>query len=211
MTFSDDNDALRQRAQELERELESSRAGRKEAEAEVERLNAALAEARRELEQLRAGKPAQEPDPRRRRAGLVAVIAAALLVACAAVVLVVSHETPRPAEPVPATSPPSPQPAAARILPETQPDERLVRSIIQQHAAELQGCYEQELQASPSLAGTVMLQLAIDAGRVTPEIASGSTLNNARVESCIVAAASRWSFPRDSRFTFRYPIVFRSK
>jgi len=210
MSYSDDNDALRQRAQELERELESSRAGREKAEAEVARLNAALAEARREVEQLRAGTPAQEPDPRRRRAGLVAVVAAALLVACAAVVLVVSHETP-PAGPVPATSPPSPQPAPARVLPETQPDESLVRSIIQQHAAELQGCYEQELQASPSLAGTVMLQLAIDAGRVTPEIASGSTLNNARVETCIVAAASRWSFPRDSRFTFRYPIVFRNQ
>jgi hypothetical protein len=216
MTYRDDNDALRQQVQELERELESARAeaaGRKEAEAEVERLKSALAEAQLELERLRPG-AAQQAALRRRGAMLAGVGVAALLVVGAVAFLLVSRGG---SEVAPASTPadqvavvPSPG-STTGALPETERDERLVRSIIQQHAGEIRGCYEKELQASPGMAGTVTLQLAIDDGRVTPEIvAAGSTLNNAKVEACIVAAARRWSFPRDTRFTFRYPLVFRT-
>jgi TonB family protein len=57
-------------------------------------------------------------------------------------------------------------------------------------------CYEQELAQRPDLAGRVTVSFIISAtGSVQTASVMNTTLNNARVESCVVAAVRRWTFP----------------
>ena len=57
-------------------------------------------------------------------------------------------------------------------------------------------CYEQELPRQPDLVGKIDVQFTIAAsGQVSAAAVQRSTIGNARVESCTVAAVRRWQFP----------------
>lgn len=72
----------------------------------------------------------------------------------------------------------------------------VIRRVIQRHINEVRFCYEQELNQRPDLEGRVMVRFIIAAsGSVQSASIGSSTLNNARVEGCIVQAVRRWTFP----------------
>jgi TonB family protein len=76
-------------------------------------------------------------------------------------------------------------------------DREIIRRIIRRHINEVRYCYEQELVKRPGLGGRVAVQFTIAAtGQVIASTLQSSTLNNARVESCIVQAVRRWEFPK---------------
>jgi hypothetical protein len=72
----------------------------------------------------------------------------------------------------------------------------VIRRVIRRHINEVRFCYEQELAQRPDLAGRVTVSFIISAtGAVQTATVSNTTLNNARVEGCIVQAVRRWTFP----------------
>jgi Ca-activated chloride channel family protein len=92
-------------------------------------------------------------------------------------------------------------------------DKSLIRRVIHFHLNEVKFCYEKELLQNPRLAGRVELKLVSDGtGNVTSAAISASTLGNAAVESCIAAAARRWTFPAvqgGGIVQVSYPFVFQ--
>jgi TonB family protein len=72
----------------------------------------------------------------------------------------------------------------------------VIRRVIQRHINEVRFCYEQELNSRPDLEGRVMVSFIIaSTGAVQSASVGNSTINNARVEGCIVQAVQRWTFP----------------
>ena len=71
-----------------------------------------------------------------------------------------------------------------------------IRRTVRRHVNEVRFCYEQELAQRSDLAGRVTVSFIISmSGAVQTAAVSNSTLGNARVESCIVQAVHRWTFP----------------
>lgn len=76
-------------------------------------------------------------------------------------------------------------------------DREIVRRIIRRHINEVKYCYEQELTKKPDLGGRISVQFTIaGSGQVIASVLQSSTMNNARVENCIVQAVRRWEFPK---------------
>lgn len=72
----------------------------------------------------------------------------------------------------------------------------VIRRTIRRHVNEVRFCYEQELSQRPDLAGRVTVSFIISqTGAVASSGVQSSTLSNAAVESCIVTAVRRWTFP----------------
>ncbi|HEY8428755.1 MAG TPA: AgmX/PglI C-terminal domain-containing protein [Sandaracinaceae bacterium] len=72
----------------------------------------------------------------------------------------------------------------------------VIRRVIQRHINEIRFCYEQELNQRPDLEGRVLVSFIISStGAVQSAGVGSSTINNARVEGCIVQAVRRWTFP----------------
>ncbi|MCX7808562.1 MAG: TonB family protein, partial [Deltaproteobacteria bacterium] len=72
----------------------------------------------------------------------------------------------------------------------------VIRRIIRRHINEVRFCYEQELHTRPDLAGRVAVQFLISpTGSVANAQVASTSLNNERVENCIVQAVRRWTFP----------------
>ena len=76
-------------------------------------------------------------------------------------------------------------------------DKEITRRIVSQHMNEVKFCYDQELVRKPSLAGRVSVQFAIAPnGRVLTSVLQSTSMNEPRVESCVVNAVRRWEFPK---------------
>jgi hypothetical protein len=76
-------------------------------------------------------------------------------------------------------------------------DREIVRRVVRQHLNEVRYCYEQALARKPALAGRVVAHFSITpSGSVLASALQSSTLGDAAVESCIVAATRRWAFPQ---------------
>jgi TonB family protein len=68
--------------------------------------------------------------------------------------------------------------------------------MIRDHLGEVKSCYEPELVKKPDLQGRMTVQFTIAAsGRVVAAALEESTMGDALVESCTVAAVHRWQFP----------------
>ena len=77
------------------------------------------------------------------------------------------------------------------------PKQEIVPRIIRRHFDEVKSCYDQELSRQPALAGRIDVQFTIaPSGQISEASVRQSTLGNAYVESCIVAALRRWEFPK---------------
>jgi TonB family protein len=73
----------------------------------------------------------------------------------------------------------------------------VIRRVVRRHINEVRFCYEQELNAQPDLEGRVTVTFIISpTGAVQNSSLNASTIGNARVESCVVAAVRRWGFPQ---------------
>ena len=75
-------------------------------------------------------------------------------------------------------------------------DKEIIRRTVRRHLNEVRYCYDNALAAHPALSGRLVVQFTIaPTGRVLAALLSSSTLGNAAVESCVVAAVRRWEFP----------------
>jgi hypothetical protein len=72
----------------------------------------------------------------------------------------------------------------------------VIRRTVQLHLNEVRHCYEQGLNARPDLQGRVAVKFVIGAsGAVTIATRADSDVGERGVESCIVDAVGRWTFP----------------
>ncbi|MGB8332570.1 MAG: TonB family protein [Polyangiales bacterium] len=72
----------------------------------------------------------------------------------------------------------------------------VIRRVVHRHINEVKFCYEQQLNARPDLQGRVTTKFVISpTGSVQSAMVDTSSLRNEAVESCIVRAVRRWTFP----------------
>jgi hypothetical protein len=85
-----------------------------------------------------------------------------------------------------------------------------VNRVVLAHRGALQACFEIEAQKDPTLRGGVVVSWTIDAsGAVTSATRASSTLNNARVEGCVLRQIKAWHFPASDGSTLaNYPFSF---
>ncbi|WP_373045501.1 AgmX/PglI C-terminal domain-containing protein [Vulgatibacter sp.] len=92
-------------------------------------------------------------------------------------------------------------------------DKELVRKVVHSHHSQLKYCYESELVRQPNMSGKITVKWVIGSqGRVTQVSTVSSSLNNARVASCINARVKSWNFPAPKGggiAVITYPFVFR--
>jgi hypothetical protein len=73
----------------------------------------------------------------------------------------------------------------------------LIRGVIRQRHAQLDECYDEELEGSSGLCGQVVMQLIIsNTGEVQAARILQATLRSPEAERCIVRKIQRWMFPR---------------
>jgi hypothetical protein len=86
-----------------------------------------------------------------------------------------------------------------------------VRRVVMSHLGGVRACYESEAQRNPSLSGGVTVAWQIEpGGNVSSASVGGTTLNNARVEGCLVRQVRAWKFPTSETPTTvaGYPFKF---
>ncbi len=72
----------------------------------------------------------------------------------------------------------------------------VIRGVIRSHIDEVRVCYERSLALRPEIAGRVTVAFIISpSGAVSSANVATSTLGDAQVETCIVAAVRTWAFP----------------
>lgn len=95
-----------------------------------------------------------------------------------------------------------------------QLSQEAIRRVVQRHLPEVRFCYEQGLQANPSLEGRVTVSWIIDGGgRVQSSSLASSSVSNGEVEQCIVRAVQRWTFPAPENggvVGVNYPFVLQT-
>jgi hypothetical protein len=95
----------------------------------------------------------------------------------------------------------------------TQRDPDIIDAIINQNKASVEYCYQSQLKVDPNLRGEVLLNFDIlPTGKVGAARIVESTLNNQKIERCIISSIKRWAFPAlsDARgmVTIRTKFVF---
>jgi len=95
-------------------------------------------------------------------------------------------------------------------------DKELIRKVIQDHAAQIRYCYEQQLAVNPRLQGKVSIKWVInaDGSASNPQIdGSGTTLEDAKVHECMMSRIMTWAFPKPKGggiAVITYPWILRS-
>jgi pSer/pThr/pTyr-binding forkhead associated (FHA) protein len=90
-------------------------------------------------------------------------------------------------------------------------DRGAIQKVVNAHLYQVQGCYERQLAANPSLAGKATFQWVINpSGGVAGVRIAQSSIGSVEVMSCIQGAISRWSFPKPEggSVTVTYPFAF---
>jgi hypothetical protein len=76
-------------------------------------------------------------------------------------------------------------------------DKEIIRRVVRLHMNEVKYCYDKELVTKPRLEGRISVQFVISpVGQVISSVLNSSTMNNLRVEKCVVDAVKRWGFPK---------------
>jgi hypothetical protein len=95
-------------------------------------------------------------------------------------------------------------------------DKELVRKVIQEHAAQIRYCYEQELALNPKLSGKVSIKWQIngDGSASMAMVDQGATtLQSSNVHKCMMARIVSWEFPKPKGggvAIITYPWILRS-
>jgi FHA domain len=95
-------------------------------------------------------------------------------------------------------------------------DKELIRKVIQEHAAQIRFCYEEQLAVNPKLAGKVVIKWVIDAeGNASNASvdASATTLASDKVHQCMMARIVSWQFPKPKGggiAVITYPWILRA-
>lgn len=71
------------------------------------------------------------------------------------------------------------------------PDE--ISEVVNRHSAAVQSCYQREVKRNPDLKGKIVVRFTITPeGKVNKVELISSTLNNSRVERCVISRIRRW-------------------
>jgi hypothetical protein len=95
-------------------------------------------------------------------------------------------------------------------------DKELVRKVIQDHAAQIRYCYEQQLAINPRLQGKVAIKWIInaDGSATSAQVDRGTTtLEDGKVHECMMARIQSWQFPKPKgggMAVITYPWILRS-
>lgn len=72
-----------------------------------------------------------------------------------------------------------------------------IQQTIQKNIGSVIKCYEDELESKPDLKGRVQLSFDIEVdGKILKSSVAKTTLNNQKVEDCIVESSKTWIFPK---------------
>ncbi len=88
--------------------------------------------------------------------------------------------------------------------------EQIMR-VVRRNQGAVRYCYENELQRQPRLAGRIVIRWRVArSGSVSSARVGSSTMNNARVEGCIVRQVRRWRFPQPDggEVDVDFPFIF---
>lgn len=88
--------------------------------------------------------------------------------------------------------------------------EQIMR-VVRRNQSAVRYCYENELQRQPSLRGRIEIRWRIARnGTVSSASRASSTMQNARVEGCIVRQVRRWRFPEPDggEVDVNFPFIF---
>ncbi|NOZ60473.1 MAG: TonB family protein [Calditrichaeota bacterium] len=78
-----------------------------------------------------------------------------------------------------------------QLVGQRNPDD--ISAIVSKHNAAIQACYQRELRRNPDLKGKIVVRFTISVnGNVTQVELISSTLNNERVERCVLSRIRRW-------------------
>jgi hypothetical protein len=86
-----------------------------------------------------------------------------------------------------------------------------INRVVRANQAALRYCYESEVQRQRGLKGKVIIQWRVDrAGLVPTARVASTTLNDSRVEGCIVRQVRKWHFPKPDggEVSVMYPFIF---
>ena len=76
-------------------------------------------------------------------------------------------------------------------------DKEIIRRVVRLHMNEVKYCYDQQLVRKVGLEGRISVQFIIaGTGQVINSFVQSTTMNNVGVESCVVGAVKRWTFPK---------------
>jgi hypothetical protein len=95
-------------------------------------------------------------------------------------------------------------------------DKELVRKVIQDHAAQIRYCYEQQLAVNPKLQGKVSIKWIIqaDGSATNAQVEGGATtLEDDKVHACMISRIQSWAFPKPKGggiAVITYPWILRS-
>jgi hypothetical protein len=95
-------------------------------------------------------------------------------------------------------------------------DKELVRKVIQEHAAQIRYCYEQQLALNPKLSGKVSIKWIInaDGSASGAQVDMGATtLMDPKVHQCMMSRITSWEFPKPKGggvAVITYPWILRS-
>lgn len=86
-----------------------------------------------------------------------------------------------------------------------------IRDVVQKRSNALRNCYEQQLLANPDLSGKIIVfwKIGLD-GKVTDASIKSTTMNNARVESCLTTYIRKLTFdkPDGGICVVEFPFIF---
>jgi len=78
-----------------------------------------------------------------------------------------------------------------QLVGQRNPDD--ISAVVSKHNAAIQACYQRELRRNPDLKGKIVVRFTISPnGNVTHVELVSSTLNNERVERCVLSRIRRW-------------------
>ena len=95
-------------------------------------------------------------------------------------------------------------------------DKELIRKVIQEHAAQIRYCYEQQLALNPRLQGKVSIKWIIqgDGSATNPQVEdANTTLDDAKVHECMMSRITSWQFPKPKGggiAVITYPWILRA-
>jgi len=95
-------------------------------------------------------------------------------------------------------------------------DKELIRKVIQEHAAQIRYCYEQQLALNPRLQGKISIKWIIqaDGSATNPQVDEGATtLDDAKVHECMMSRITSWQFPKPKGggiAVITYPWILRA-
>ncbi len=85
-----------------------------------------------------------------------------------------------------------------------------VRKALGKYRGQIKACYDQRLKENPSLAGRVVLEIDVAAGRVSSARIDQNTTGDSALGSCLTRRARSWRLPAEVSDTLLLPFTFEA-